>query len=202
MPQIKLQQVYREFIVAEEEVERNTSRQRDPKKATEEDRALELADQQSRERKTGVCLCRCVFFVFERIVVEEMPLVRYEVRCEHSLADPELYRKAFVEGGDDSSRALLEGVAMAGLVGIIRQLGDLAEYVFVFFSSSSSSFSLQHCFVAFFLCLYREEEVAAQFCFFFFFFGWVFFLVLTLNFTFQFLSSPPILLRILECLLC
>ncbi|KAH9537717.1 hypothetical protein CY35_16G067100 [Sphagnum magellanicum] len=57
-----------------------------------------------------------------------MPLVRYEVRCEHSLADPELYRKAFVGGGDDSSRALLEGVAMAGLVGIIRQLGDLADF--------------------------------------------------------------------------
>ncbi len=179
MPQIKLQQVHREFVVAEEEVERDTSRQRDPKKTTEEDRALELADQQSRERKTGVCLCGCVFFVFERIVVEEMPLVRYEVRCEHSLADPELYRKAFVEGGDDSSRALLEGVAMAGLVGIIRQLGDLSEYVFLFFSSSSSSsFSLQHCFVAFFLCLYREEEAAAQFFFFWFLGGFIFWSVL------------------------
>jgi hypothetical protein len=163
VPQIKLQQVHREFVVAEEEVERHTSRQRDPKKATEEDRALELADQLSRERNTGVYLCGCVLFVFERIAVEEMPLVRYEVRCEHSLADPELYRKAFVGGGDDSSRALLEGVAMAGLVGIIRQLGDLAEYVFVYFSSSS--FSLQHCFVAFFLCLYTEEEAASQFLF-------------------------------------
>jgi len=197
--QIKLQQVHREFIVADEEVERDASRQRDPKKATEEDRALELADQQSRERKTGVCLCGCVFFAFERIVVEEMPLVRYEVRCEHSLADPELYRKAFVGGGDDSSRALLEGVAMAGLVGIIRQLGDLAEYVFVFFSSSS--FSLQHCFVAFFfVSLQRRRSSSSVFVF--FVFGWVSFLVLTLNFTFQFLSSSPILLRILECLLC
>jgi hypothetical protein len=140
-----------------------------------------------------------VFFVFERIAVEEMPLVRYEVRCEHSLADPELYRKAFVEGGDDPSRALLEGVAMAGLVGIIRQLGDLAEYVFVFFSSSS--FSLQHCFVAFFFCVFTEKK-KQQLSFCFFVFGWVSFLVLTLNSTFQFLSSSPILLRILECLLC
>ncbi len=123
--------------------------------------------------------------MFERIVVEEMPLVRYEVRCEHSLADPELYRKAFVEGGDDSSRALLDGVAMAGLVGIIRQLGDLAEYVFVFFSSSSFSFSLQHCFVAFFFFVFTEKK-KQQLSFCFFVFGWVSFLVLTLNFTFQF----------------
>jgi hypothetical protein len=43
----------------------------------------------------------CAFFVvFEvRIVlVEEIPLVRYEVWCEHSLVDPELYRKALVRG--------------------------------------------------------------------------------------------------------
>ncbi|KAG0568872.1 hypothetical protein KC19_6G050200 [Ceratodon purpureus] len=53
-----------------------------------------------------------------------MPLVRYEVRCEHSLANPELYRTA----GRDDSEGLLEGVAMAGLVGIVRQLGDLAEF--------------------------------------------------------------------------
>jgi hypothetical protein len=53
-----------------------------------------------------------------------MPLVRYEVRCEYSLANPELYRSA----ARDDPEALLEGVAMAGLVGIVRQLGDLAEY--------------------------------------------------------------------------
>jgi hypothetical protein len=54
-----------------------------------------------------------------------MPLVRYEVRCEHSLANPELFRSA----ARDDPEGLLEGVAMAGLVGIVRQLGDLAEYV-------------------------------------------------------------------------
>lgn len=53
-----------------------------------------------------------------------MPLVRYEVRCEHSLANPELYRSA----ARDDPESLLEGVAMAGLVGIVRQLGDLAEF--------------------------------------------------------------------------
>ncbi|CAN5968213.1 unnamed protein product [Sphagnum jensenii] len=53
-----------------------------------------------------------------------MPLVRYEVRCEYSLANPELYRSA----ARDDPEALLEGVAMAGLVGIVRQLGDLAEF--------------------------------------------------------------------------
>jgi hypothetical protein len=64
-----------------------------------------------------------------------MPLVKYEVRCEHSLANPELYRSA----APDDVEGLLEGVAMAGLVGIVRQLGDLAEYacthlvLFIFF---------------------------------------------------------------------
>ncbi|CAM6027300.1 unnamed protein product [Sphagnum balticum] len=59
-----------------------------------------------------------------------MPLVRYEVWCEHSLVAPELYRKALVRGagGDDSSRALLEAVAVAGLVGIVRSLGDLVGF--------------------------------------------------------------------------
>lgn len=54
-----------------------------------------------------------------------MPLVRYELRCEHSLANPELFRSA----ARDDPEGLLEGLAMAGLVGIVRQLGDLAEYV-------------------------------------------------------------------------
>ncbi|GLJ11807.1 hypothetical protein SUGI_0177540 [Cryptomeria japonica] len=53
-----------------------------------------------------------------------MPLVRYEIRNEYSLAKPELYRSA----GKDESDVLLEGVAMAGLVGILRQLGDLAQF--------------------------------------------------------------------------
>ncbi|PIN19709.1 hypothetical protein CDL12_07613 [Handroanthus impetiginosus] len=53
-----------------------------------------------------------------------MPMVRYEIRNEYSLADPELYRAA----DKDDPEALLEGVAMAGLVGVLRQLGDLAEF--------------------------------------------------------------------------
>ncbi|CAK9200751.1 unnamed protein product [Sphagnum jensenii] len=66
-----------------------------------------------------------------------MPLIRYELRCEHGLANPELYRApaaaaAGPAASDDdhssSSKALLEGVAVAGLVGIVRQLGDLAEF--------------------------------------------------------------------------
>jgi hypothetical protein len=55
-----------------------------------------------------------------------MPLVRYELRSELRLANPQLYRTA----RKDDSEAVLEGVAMAALVGIVRQLGDLAEYVF------------------------------------------------------------------------
>lgn len=53
-----------------------------------------------------------------------MPLTRYQIRNEYSLADQELYRAA----DRDDPEALLEGVAMAGLVGILRQLGDLAEF--------------------------------------------------------------------------
>ncbi|XP_010529920.1 PREDICTED: protein SCAR2 [Tarenaya hassleriana] len=53
-----------------------------------------------------------------------MPLTRCQIRNEYGLADPELYRAA----DKDDPEALLEGVAMAGLVGILRQLGDLAEF--------------------------------------------------------------------------
>ncbi|KAK4342669.1 hypothetical protein RND71_038485 [Anisodus tanguticus] len=53
-----------------------------------------------------------------------MPLNRYQIRNEYSLADPELYKTA----DKDDPEALLEGVAMAGLVGVLRQLGDLAEF--------------------------------------------------------------------------
>ncbi|WCJ27960.1 hypothetical protein M5689_009673 [Euphorbia peplus] len=53
-----------------------------------------------------------------------MPLTRYQIRNEYGLADPELYKSA----DKDDPEALLEGVAMAGLVGVLRQLGDLAEF--------------------------------------------------------------------------
>jgi hypothetical protein len=74
-----------------------------------------------------------------------MPLVRFEVRNEVGLGDPGLYGggaaaagAAAVAGnrgatasaaaaGEEEPKALLEGVAVAGLVGILRQLGDLAE---------------------------------------------------------------------------
>lgn len=52
-----------------------------------------------------------------------MPMVRYQIRNEYGLSDPELYGAA----EKDDPEALLEGVAMAGLVGLLRQLGDLAE---------------------------------------------------------------------------
>uniref|UniRef100_A0A1D1XYI4 Protein SCAR n=1 Tax=Anthurium amnicola TaxID=1678845 RepID=A0A1D1XYI4_9ARAE len=53
-----------------------------------------------------------------------MPIIRYQLRNEYGLGDPELYRTADREDPE----ALLEGVAMAGLVGVLRQLGDLAEF--------------------------------------------------------------------------
>ena len=52
-----------------------------------------------------------------------MPTIRYQIKNEYALADPALYGAADKEDPE----ALLEGVALAGLVGILRQLGDLAE---------------------------------------------------------------------------
>ncbi|CAO2199506.1 unnamed protein product [Urochloa humidicola] len=77
-----------------------------------------------------------------------MPLVRFEVRNEVGLGDPDLYGGGAAAGagaaaagkrgaaaaaaaaaaGEEEPKALLEGVAVAGLVGILRQLGDLAEF--------------------------------------------------------------------------
>ncbi|KAJ8761087.1 hypothetical protein K2173_000766 [Erythroxylum novogranatense] len=54
----------------------------------------------------------------------KMPLVRFEVRNEYGLGQPELYKEADKE----DPKAVLDGVAVAGLVGILRQLGDLAEF--------------------------------------------------------------------------
>ncbi|WOH08069.1 hypothetical protein DCAR_0727506 [Daucus carota subsp. sativus] len=55
-----------------------------------------------------------------------MPMSRYEIRNEYSLADPEIYGGA--DKDDNDPEALLEAVAMAGLVGVLRQLGDLAQF--------------------------------------------------------------------------
>jgi hypothetical protein len=62
-----------------------------------------------------------------------MPLVRFEVRNEVRLGGPGLYgggaSAAVAAGatGEEEPNALLEGVAVVGLVGILRQLRDLAE---------------------------------------------------------------------------
>ncbi|KAI3741650.1 hypothetical protein L1987_59324 [Smallanthus sonchifolius] len=53
-----------------------------------------------------------------------MPLVRVEVRNAYGLGMPELY----TETDTEDPKAVLDGVAVAGLVGLLRQLGDLAEF--------------------------------------------------------------------------
>ncbi|XVE88201.1 hypothetical protein DITRI_Ditri19aG0049800 [Diplodiscus trichospermus] len=53
-----------------------------------------------------------------------MPLVRAQVRNEYGLGQPELYKDV----NREDPKAVLDGVAVAGLVGILRQLGDLAEF--------------------------------------------------------------------------
>lgn len=70
-----------------------------------------------------------------------MPLVRFEVRNEYGLGQGELYREANSEG---DSKAVLDGVAVAGLVGILRQLGDLAESVLLLLLFLLISFCFFH----------------------------------------------------------
>ncbi|CAD6210838.1 unnamed protein product [Miscanthus lutarioriparius] len=53
-----------------------------------------------------------------------MPLSRHTVRNEFALGGRDLYRAA----DQHDPEAVLDGVAMAGLVGVLRQLGDLAEF--------------------------------------------------------------------------
>ncbi|CAL9040743.1 unnamed protein product [Musa banksii] len=52
-----------------------------------------------------------------------MPTIRYQIKNEYGLGRSELYGAA----DKNDPEALLEGVAMAGLVGLLRQLGDLAD---------------------------------------------------------------------------
>lgn len=56
-------------------------------------------------------------------LVVDMPLARFQLRNEYGLGKPELYGEA----GREDPKAVLDGVAVSGLVGILRQLGDLAE---------------------------------------------------------------------------
>ncbi|CAN6855969.1 unnamed protein product [Brassica oleracea] len=51
-----------------------------------------------------------------------MTLTRYQIRNEYGLADKEIY------SDKEDAEVLLEGSSMAGLVGLLRQLGDLAEF--------------------------------------------------------------------------
>ncbi|KAG2289334.1 hypothetical protein Bca52824_048938 [Brassica carinata] len=53
-----------------------------------------------------------------------MPLVRVEVRNVYGLGKTELHRDVDRE----DPKAVLDGVAVSGLVGILRQLGDLTEF--------------------------------------------------------------------------
>jgi hypothetical protein len=58
-------------------------------------------------------------------IARAMPLSRHTVRSEYALGGRDLYRGA----DQHDPEAVLDGAAMAGLVGVLRQLGDLAEYV-------------------------------------------------------------------------
>lgn len=80
----------------------------------------------SREIELKSAVAAACYPPFSCSAVSKMPLVRFEVRNEYGLGDPELYR---AEAKKEDPRAVLDGVAVAGLVGILRQLGDLAELV-------------------------------------------------------------------------
>ncbi|XP_041027547.1 protein SCAR3-like isoform X2 [Juglans microcarpa x Juglans regia] len=53
-----------------------------------------------------------------------MPLVRFELRNEYGFGQPDIYRQIDRE----DPKAVLDAAAVAGLVGILRQLGDLSEF--------------------------------------------------------------------------
>lgn len=72
-----------------------------------------------------------------------MPLVRFELKNEYGLGDPRLYLGAPME--EEDPRNILGGVAVSGLVGILRQLGDLAESVILFLRQLCRILSLLVC---------------------------------------------------------
>lgn len=55
-----------------------------------------------------------------------MATIRYRIRNEYGLGNSELYGAA----DRNDPEAILQGVAVAGLIGLLRQLGDLAEYTY------------------------------------------------------------------------
>ena len=83
------------------------------------------------------------------------------MRNEFGLGQPELYREA----NREDPKAVLDGVAVAGLVGILRQLGDLAEYVF---------FQYQFCLFVCFFVLSQKGAICLNFFFSPLWFWWLF----------------------------
>ncbi|XP_074592390.1 uncharacterized protein LOC141848230 [Curcuma longa] len=53
-----------------------------------------------------------------------MAMIRYRIRNEYGLGSSELYGAA----DRNDPEAILQGVAVAGLIGLLRQLGDLADF--------------------------------------------------------------------------
>ncbi|KAK3007215.1 hypothetical protein RJ639_017501 [Escallonia herrerae] len=87
-----------------------------------------------------------------------MPLVRVEVRNQYGLGLPELYREADKE----DPKAVLDGVAVAGLVGILRQLGDLAENVKI--SARSETLKIKNMLVLKAFLASDKSNVAKRIC--------------------------------------
>lgn len=73
--------------------------------------------------------------------------MRFTVKNEYGLGVEELYKDG-VQSEDP--KLVLDGVAVAGLVGVLRQLGDLAQYDL--FLSLSLLSSLLICFSCLFWC--------------------------------------------------
>ncbi|XP_071724603.1 uncharacterized protein [Rutidosis leptorrhynchoides] len=57
-----------------------------------------------------------------------MPLVRFQTRNEYCLGQSDMYKLGETVNNGECSKQLLDGVSAVGLVGILRQLGDLAEF--------------------------------------------------------------------------
>ena len=85
-----------------------------------------------------------------------MPLARFQLRNEYGLGEKELYREP---SEIEDPKLVLDGVAVAGLVGLLRQLGDLAEFVF---SSLKRVFLFQLIWIIY--VVYKTDCLVCEFC--------------------------------------
>lgn len=106
-----------------------------------------------------------------------MPIERHIIKNAYGLSDPKLYGVLV----SNHSELLLDGVSMAGYVGVLRLLGDLAQYDMIFLSVCSLT-SYCHCYLS--IYYYYYYGYSDDICFGFF--------INASFFSNKFKSNPPI----------